>query len=150
MGSELSCTPGKRGGGGPSSSPRFFFLLEFFSPALLSERLEQASSENIFLFYLRTKKSRPMKGDPRIQRHGLIQDSRFWFSDSFHQWNLISGFQLLVGFRIPRDVFWNPNPRIPHSTSKSFPRILIPFLGKEGFMSLLYSATYHEFRIANH
>lgn len=84
-----------------------------------------------------------MKGDPRIQRHGLIQDSRFWFSDSFHQWNLISGFQLLVGFRIPRDVFWNPNPRIPHSTSKSFPRILISFLGKEGLMrSLLYSATY--------
>ena len=51
-----------------------------------------------------------MKGDPRIQRHGLIQDFRFWFSDSFQQWNLISGFQLLVGFRIPRDVFWNPNP----------------------------------------
>ena len=53
MGGELSCTPGKRGGGGlerenvlspfpPLVSTRFFFLREFFSGALLSERLEQA------------------------------------------------------------------------------------------------------------
>ena len=55
MGSELSCTPGKQWGGGmggesevtrslplsPSSLPSFFFR-EFFSLALLSERLEQA------------------------------------------------------------------------------------------------------------
>ena len=53
------------------------------------ESLVSANHENIFVFYLRAKKSRPMKGNPRIQRHGLIQDSRFWFSDSFHQWNLI-------------------------------------------------------------
>ena len=142
MGSELSCTPGKRGGGDPLV-PLVFFFFPSFSPALYYlNGWNRLALKNIFVFYLRTKKSRPMKGDPRIQRHGLIQDSRFWFSDSFHQWNLISGFQLLVGFGIPRDVFWNPNLRIPHSTSKSFPRILIPFLGKEGFMSLLYSATY--------
>ena len=55
VGSELNCTPGKRGGGGklgaesertspfpPLVCPRFFFLREFFSRALLSERLEQA------------------------------------------------------------------------------------------------------------
>ena len=57
MGSELSCTPGKQWGGGgggggeggvkssppppPPSLPSFFFR-EFFSLALLSERLEQA------------------------------------------------------------------------------------------------------------
>ena len=53
MGSELGCIPGKRGGRwrererslplSPSSRPSFFFLCEFFSRALLSERLEQAS-----------------------------------------------------------------------------------------------------------
>ena len=41
QGSQLNCTPGKRGGG--LQSPLvFFFLREFFSRALLSERLEQA------------------------------------------------------------------------------------------------------------
>ena len=39
MGSELRCTPGKRGVG---RLYRSFFLREFFSRALLSERLEQA------------------------------------------------------------------------------------------------------------
>ena len=60
VGSELNCTPGKRGGGGararevpspflPSlplplpSLPSFFILPEFFSRALLFERLEQAT-----------------------------------------------------------------------------------------------------------
>ena len=61
VGSELNCTPGKRGGVGgreqgkclpPSSllsrfpplvSPLFFILREFFSRALLFERLEQAT-----------------------------------------------------------------------------------------------------------
>ena len=60
VGSELNCTPGKRGGGGararevpspflPSlplplpSLPSFFILREFFSRALLFERLEQAT-----------------------------------------------------------------------------------------------------------
>ena len=57
MGSELSCTPGKREGGRrggregenavlspvpPLLIPRFFFLREFSPRALLSERLEQA------------------------------------------------------------------------------------------------------------
>ena len=56
MGSELSCTPGKRGGTGGGarelsplfplySSLVFFFLREFFSRALLSERLEQATTQ---------------------------------------------------------------------------------------------------------
>ena len=62
VGSELNCTPGKRGGGGreqgkslppssllyrfpppPPSLPSFFILREFFSRALLFERLEQAT-----------------------------------------------------------------------------------------------------------
>ena len=51
----LSCTPGKRGGYGggertlspfpPLFIPRFFFLREFFPRALLSERLEQATTK---------------------------------------------------------------------------------------------------------
>ena len=71
MGSELSCTPEKRGGGGeqggggesdlpssppapegerslplsPSSLPSFFYLREFFSCSLLSERLEQTRKD---------------------------------------------------------------------------------------------------------
>ena len=60
VGSELNCTPRKRGGrekegGGmrprepfpPLVCPRFFFLPEFFSRALLSERLEQAKNPAI-------------------------------------------------------------------------------------------------------
>ena len=54
MGSELSCTPGKQGGGEEGGaivlspfpllvSPRFLSLREFFSRALLSERLEHAN-----------------------------------------------------------------------------------------------------------
>ena len=44
VGSELNCTPGKwEGGWGDGVSPSVFFLPEFFSRALLSERLEQAS-----------------------------------------------------------------------------------------------------------
>ena len=51
VGSELNCTAGKRGEGSresslplfPSSLPSFFFLCEFFSRAVLSERLEQAT-----------------------------------------------------------------------------------------------------------
>ena len=53
VGSELNCTPGKWGGGGsresplppfPSSLPSFFFFLrEFFSRAVLSDRLEQVT-----------------------------------------------------------------------------------------------------------
>ena len=47
LGSELKCTPGKRGEGGggggkQKSLPTFMFLCEFFSGALLSEHLEQA------------------------------------------------------------------------------------------------------------
>ena len=68
MESELSCTPEKRGRGGAgggrflplsrSSLPSFFFFFsrEFFSRALLSERLEQARNHvnlyNYFLIYI--------------------------------------------------------------------------------------------------
>ena len=68
MQSELSCTPEKRGRGGTgggcflplslSSLPSFFFFFsrEFFSRALLSERLEQARNHvnlyNYFLIYI--------------------------------------------------------------------------------------------------
>ena len=77
MGSELSCTQGKRGGGGrtgggararerdrvlspllPLVSPRFCFLREFFSRALLSERLEQANCE-IWHFHVVVVQLRP-------------------------------------------------------------------------------------------
>ena len=68
-GASLNCTPRKRGRGGgeqetslplsPSSLPSFLFLREFFSRALLSERLEQAKEvrwtylglENLNLWY---------------------------------------------------------------------------------------------------
>ena len=49
-------------------------------------------------------------------------DSGFQLLDSLDlcQWNLDSGFQLLVGFRIPTAVFRIPWLRIPDSTSKNF------------------------------
>ena len=49
------------------------------------------------------------------------EDSGFQVLDSpICQWNLDSGFQSLVGFRIPRAVFRIPKPRIPDSISKIF------------------------------
>ena len=47
------------------------------------------------------------------------------------QWNLDSGFQSLVGFRIPSAVFRIPQPRTSNSTLKNFldSRIQIPFHG---------------------
>ena len=59
-------------------------------------------------------------------RHSWILDSTPWIPDSIYwipdlfQWNLDSGFELLVGFRIPTPVFRIPRPRIPDSTSKNF------------------------------
>ena len=59
-------------------------------------------------------------------RHSSILDSTPWIPDSIYwipdlfQWNLDSGFELLVGFRIPTPVFRIPRPRIPDSTSKNF------------------------------
>ena len=48
-------------------------------------------------------------------------DSRFQVLDfTLFQWNLDSGFQSFVGFRIPWAVFRIPKFRIPDSTSKSF------------------------------
>ena len=54
-----------------------------------------------------------------------IPDSRYWIPDLF-QWNLDSGFQLLVGFRIPWAVLRILRPRIPDSTRKNFPDAGIP------------------------
>ena len=59
-------------------------------------------------------------------RHSWILDSTPWIPNSIYwipdlfQWNLDSGFELLVGFRIPTPVFRIPKPRIPDSTSKNF------------------------------
>ena len=48
-----------------------------------------------------------------------VVDSRFQVLDSsLCQWNLDSGFQSLVGFRIPWAVFRIPKPGIPDSISK--------------------------------
>ena len=59
-------------------------------------------------------------------------DSGFQVLDSsICQWNLDSGFQSLVGFRIPWAVVQIPKPRIPDSMSKNFPdcgiRIPLPW-----------------------
>ena len=40
---------------------------------------------------------------------------------SFCEWDLDSGFQSLVGLRIPCVIFRIPKPKIPDSTSKTFP-----------------------------
>ena len=66
------------------------------------------------------------------QESKTVLDSRFQVLDSrLCQWNLDSGFQWLVGFRIPWAVFRILNPRTPHSTSQTFlpSRIRIPFPG---------------------
>ena len=47
-------------------------------------------------------------------------NSGFQVLDFGCQWHLDSGFQSLVGFRIPRVKSHVPNPRIPHSTTKLF------------------------------
>ena len=57
-----------------------------------------------------------------------IQDS-FGLDSTLCHWNLDTGFQSLVGFRIPSAVFRIPKPRTSNSTSKNFPdsRIRIPY-----------------------
>ena len=66
---------------------------------------------------------------PKIQvfyltRESSILDSKPWIPDSrywiLYRWNLDSGFQSLVGFRIPWAVFRIPKSRIPDSTTKVF------------------------------
>ena len=49
-----------------------------------------------------------------------------------------SGFQSLVGFRIPSAGFWIPKPRIPDSTSKNFldSGIRIPLHGANQFCDI--------------
>ena len=60
------------------------------------------------------------------------EDSGFQVLDSrIFQWNLNAGFQSLVGFRIPWDVFRIPNPRIPDSISKNFHDFLLSIMEAE-------------------
>ena len=67
------------------------------------------------------------KGLPHVRESKTVLDSGFHTVDSsLCQWNLDSGFHSLVGFRIPGAVFWIPNSRIPHSTSKIFSQFRIP------------------------
>ena len=61
-----------------------------------------------------------------------VLDSRPWSPDSgLYQWNLDSGFQSLVWFRIPWAIFQISMPTIPDSTCKNFSdsRIWIPESG---------------------
>ena len=53
-----------------------------------------------------------------------ILDSDYWIPDL--SVDLDSRFQLSVSCRIPTAVFRNGRPRIPDSTSKTFPRFRIP------------------------
>ena len=65
---------------------------------------------------------------PHVRESRAVLNSEIHAEDSgFHvldspicQWNLDSGFQSLVGFRIPWAVFRIPKPRIPDSISKIF------------------------------
>ena len=60
-----------------------------------------------------------------------IRDSSYWIPVLFSGTWFNSGFQSLVGFQIPWDVFWIPKHRILDSASKNFPdsRIWIPLHG---------------------
>ena len=66
---------------------------------------------------------------PHVREFKAVLDSGFHtlgsgfqvLGSSLFQWNLDSGFQSLVGIRIPWNVFWIPKPRIPNSTSQIFP-----------------------------
>ena len=70
---------------------------------------------------------RSMQGIPRqswiLDSTPWIPNSNYWIRNPF-QWNLDSGFQSLMAFRIP-------GPRIPDSTSKNFQDsgIRIPLYG---------------------
>ena len=73
---------------------------------------------NAFFYWRKVRIDyRPKEGNP-----GHSLDS------SLCQWNSDSGFQSLVGFRIPRAVFRIPKPRILDSISKfsNFPGFGIP------------------------
>ena len=75
-----------------------------------------------WVYYL----DRSMQGNPREST--TVLDSEFnamdsWFQvldSSFCQWNLDSGFQLLVWCWTPCSVFRNPKPRVPDSTRQKF------------------------------
>jgi len=76
----------------------------------------------------------PQLNFPHVREFKAVLDSGFHTLDSvfqvldssLFQWNLDSGFQSLVGIRIPWNVFWIPKPRIPNSTSQIFPVFWIP------------------------
>ena len=65
---------------------------------------------------------------PHVRESKTVLDSGFHITDSgfqvldsnLCQWNLDSGFQSQVGFRILWAVFQIPKPRIPYSTSINF------------------------------
>lgn len=62
------------------------------------------------------------KWSPHVRASTTVLESGFQVLDSnLCQWNLESGFQLLVGFRTPWAAFRIPKPRIPYSASTIFP-----------------------------
>ena len=77
---------------------------------------------------------------PMNPRQSWILDSMPWIPDSTpSQWNLGTGFQSLVGFRILWAVFRIPTSTIPDFTNKVFPgfgfhkqNFRIPLLGRGG------------------
>ena len=60
---------------------------------------------------------------PHVKKAKTVLDSGFHAMDSpgiliLRQWNLDSGYQSLLWFRIPWAVFWIPKARIPDCTAK--------------------------------
>ena len=91
---------------------------------------------------------------PYVSESETVLDSGFHAVDSWFQvldsglchWNLDSGFQRLVGFRIPWGVFRIqslafriPKPSIPDSTSKCFPDSGIRFPSLQAPRHFLYT-----------
>ena len=85
VGSELNRTRGKRGGGGGETRGEFLFPREFYSRALLSDRLEQAkifhfkAFPSIFLFNEHTVCFIAERQD-YLERRGREERSRKAFS----------------------------------------------------------------------
>ena len=83
---------------------------------------------NKFASMLETRLKTLYTGSPHVMESKTVLDSGFHTVDSgfqvmvfsLCQWNWDSGFQSLVGFRIPCTVFRILKPRIPDSTCKIF------------------------------